>query len=126
MAAVTGGQTGQSSWQLFASLANQQATNQLRNYAKGFESSGRGGEAKGKAVADHNSNNSSRFPSVYRMQLCDLLQGWIEGLPALPLEQVAFLAAVTLVTAGILYLLLDAWRYRAIPDLDVSLTDGEK
>lgn len=59
------------------------------------------------------------------MQLCELLQDWIEGIPALPLEQVAFLAAVTLVTAGIVYLLLDAWRYRSIPDLNVSLTDGE-
>jgi hypothetical protein len=70
------------------------------------------------------------FPSAaspaLRMQLCDLLQDWIDGIPALPLNQLAFLA-VTLVTAWIaLYLLLDAWRYRSIPDLDVSLTAGEE
>lgn len=59
------------------------------------------------------------------MQLCDLLQDWIDGIPALPLIQVAFLA-VTFVTAWIaLYLLLDAWRYRSIPDLDVSLNADE-
>lgn len=58
------------------------------------------------------------------MELSDILEGLVSTLQGLQLDQVALLAGVTIVAAGILYVLLDALRYRAIPDLNVPLTEG--
>jgi type IV secretory pathway VirB2 component (pilin) len=58
------------------------------------------------------------------MWMCDTLQEVLAILQGVPLDQAAMVAVVTIVTAGIVYLLFDAWSYRAIPDLIVSLTPG--
>lgn len=53
-----------------------------------------------------------------------MLGAFVDLVLQLPLDQAAVVAGVTLLTAGILYLLLDALRYRAIPDLNVPLNEG--
>lgn len=58
------------------------------------------------------------------MSMFDMLQDAIAFLQGLTIEQAALVAVVTIVTASIVYLLLDAWSYRSIPDLSVSLTPG--
>lgn len=60
------------------------------------------------------------------MGLCDsLLDHVVKIIQAVPMAALAVYAAVALVTAGMLYLLLDARRYRAIPELNVPLTPGD-
>jgi hypothetical protein len=54
----------------------------------------------------------------------DIIHDSIAFLQGIPLDLAALVAVVTIVTASIVYLLLDAWSYRAIPDLNVSLTSG--
>lgn len=58
------------------------------------------------------------------MELIDIIEDAISVIRDMPTEQLALLAVVTMVTAGIVYLLVDALRYRAIPDLNVPFTEG--
>jgi hypothetical protein len=58
------------------------------------------------------------------MELSDIIEHVLSTLQGLQLNQVALLAGVTIVTACIVYLLVDALRYRAIPELNVPLTAG--
>lgn len=58
------------------------------------------------------------------MELSDIIEHVLSTLQGLQLNQVALLAGVTIITACIVYLLVDALRYRAIPELNVPLTAG--
>lgn len=58
------------------------------------------------------------------MEFVDIVEDAISLIRDMPVDQLALLAVVTMVTAGIVYLLVDALRYRAIPDLNVPLTEG--
>jgi hypothetical protein len=58
------------------------------------------------------------------MELLDHLKDVVDLLQDTPMDQLALIAVVTVVTAGVVYLLLDALRYRAIPELKVDLTPG--
>lgn len=54
----------------------------------------------------------------------DLITQILDVLLDLQPSQLAVLAGVTIAAAAIIYVLLDALRFRAIPELDVSLTPG--
>lgn len=58
------------------------------------------------------------------MSACDVLDAILSLLRELPVYRVALVAGVTLVAAGIIYLLVDAVRYNAIPNLHVPLSEG--
>lgn len=59
------------------------------------------------------------------MDLVDHLNDLIDMIQGTSMEQLALIAVVTMVTAGVVYLLVDALRYRAIPVLNVELTSGD-
>jgi hypothetical protein len=59
------------------------------------------------------------------MELLDHLTDVIDIIKGTPMDQLALITVVTMVTAGVVCLLLDALRYRAIPELKVELTSGD-
>lgn len=75
-------------------------------------------------------SNKPEIPAIATpaalMEPIELIHNVISTLQGLQLDQAALLAGVTLVTAAIVYLLLDALRYRAIPELNVPLTEGRQ
>jgi len=58
------------------------------------------------------------------MWACDVIEDLIQLVQQLPVDQLAVYAVVTIVTASIVYLLVDALRYKAIPELNVAPTPG--
>lgn len=58
------------------------------------------------------------------MWACDVIEDLIHLVQQLPVDQLAVYAVVTIVTASIVYLLVDALRYKAIPELNVAPTPG--
>lgn len=58
------------------------------------------------------------------MEITDMFDIILTKLNEIQLEQLAFLAVVTLVTAFVVYVLVDAARYKAIPVLNVAILPG--